>query len=85
MNDAADVGLIDAHPEGDGGRDDGRLARHEGLLTGRPGFVAKPGVVGGGGKIVAFEKCRERFRGLLAGSVDDGGWNRGTGVALQPL
>jgi len=31
--DGADVGLVDAHSEGDGGADDGGFSLHEGFLN----------------------------------------------------
>ena len=39
MNDAPDVGLVDAHAEGDGGGDDGGFPGHEGFLTCSPGLI----------------------------------------------
>ena len=73
VDDAADVGLVDAHAKRDGGGDDGRFARHEGLLAGGAGFIAEPGVVGPGGNVVALEEGGQGLGGFLLGPVDDGG------------
>ncbi len=73
MDDAPDIGLIDAHSEGDGGGDDGRLPRHEGFLAGGAGGVAEASVVGTGGEPLALEEGGETLGGFLPGAVNDGG------------
>ena len=49
MDDGADVGLVDAHAEGDGGDDDFELAGEEVALDALAGGGVEAGVVGGGG------------------------------------
>lgn len=73
MVDRANVGFVDAHPEGDGGANHGDRAGHEGVLDFRARFGAKSGVVGSGEDVVFFEEGSERFRAVLEGGVDDGG------------
>ena len=73
VNDAADVGFVDAHAEGDGGGDDGRHTGHECFLARLPGFGAKAGVVGAGGEAFTFEERGEGLGCFLSGAVDDGG------------
>ena len=46
MDYEADVGLVYAHAEGDGGDDDRRVAAEEALLGLAPNVILQPGVVG---------------------------------------
>ncbi len=48
VDDGADVGLVDAHAEGDGGDDDFEFAGEEGGLDAVAGAGVEAGVVGGG-------------------------------------
>ena len=71
VDDGADVGLVDAHAEGDGGDDDFELAGEEVALDALAGGGVEAGVVGGGE--LRAEVRGELFGGLARGSVDDGG------------
>jgi hypothetical protein len=51
VDDGADVGLVDAHAEGDGGDDDFELAGLEGVLDALADARFEAGVVGGGGEV----------------------------------
>ena len=72
MDDGADVGLVDAHAEGDGGDDDFELAGLEGALDALADGGFEAGVIGGGWE-VPMEFGGEFFGGLARGGVDDGG------------
>jgi hypothetical protein len=72
VDDGADVGLVDAHTEGDGGDDDFDGALEELLLDALAGGGVESGMIGGGGEAVV------ELKGELIGSfarrgVDDGG------------
>ena len=70
VEDGADVGLVDAHAEGDGGDDDLELAGLEVALDALADAGLEAGVVGGG---AASEHGGELLGGLARGGVDDGG------------
>ncbi len=76
-----DVGLVDAHAEGDGGDDAGRMAFHEVALDALAGLGVEPGVVGGGNETRLAQVGGQTLGGLLQGDVDDGGLGR---FAAQP-
>ena len=73
VDDGADVGLVDAHAEGDGGDDDLELAGLEVALDALADAGLEAGVVGGGGEVaVQFggkffggsrARARRRWRG----------------------
>ena len=72
MDYGADVGLVDAHAEGDGGDDYVQLAGEEGALDAVAGRGVEAGVVGGGREMLV-QLGGELF-GVFAGRrVDDGG------------
>ena len=70
VDDRANVGLVDAHAEGDGGDDDFKLAGLEGGLDPLADGGLEAGVVGGGGE-VAVKFGGEFFGGFARGGVDD--------------
>ena len=70
VDDGADIGLVDAHAEGDGRDDDFELAREEVALDAFARGGVETGVVGGGR---SAEGGGEVFGGLARGGVDDGG------------
>ncbi len=70
VDDGADVGLVDAHAEGDGGDDDIELAREEVALDAFADAGFEAGVIGGG---ASSKHGGQFFGGLAAGRVDDGG------------
>jgi hypothetical protein len=71
VQDPADIGLVDAHPEGDGGRHDARRAVEEGghrlvaRVLGDAGVVEDDVVAGGG------ERVARGFGIRVGGRVDD--------------
>ena len=52
MDDEADVGLVDAHAEGDGGADHPHFVAQEKFLVLRPLAGGQPGVIRAGGNVV---------------------------------
>lgn len=80
-----DVGLVDAHAEGDGGADDGDFTGHEGVLDLGADLGTESGMVGSGGEIVAFQKRGKRLSSVLESRVDDGGLNGGILKAFEEV
>jgi len=70
VEDGADVGLVDAHAEGDSGDDDVQFSSLEVALDTLADAGLEAGVVGGG---AASEHGGEVLGGLARGGVDDGG------------
>ena len=70
VDDGADVGLVDAHAEGDGGYDYFEFADEEVALDSLAGGGVEAGVVGGG---FGAEGGGQLFGGFAGGGVDDGG------------
>jgi hypothetical protein len=71
VEDGADVGLVDAHAEGDGGDNNFELAGLKGALDMLADGGFEAGVVGGGGEVAA-EFGGEFFGSFARGSVDAG-------------
>jgi hypothetical protein len=71
VDDPADVGLVDAHAEGDGGADDAGVVAEKLFLVGGAFLGGEAGVVGTGGKAAAGEGLGHAFGGGAAGAVDD--------------
>ena len=72
MDKQADIGLVDAHAESDGRRDDRDVVANEPLLRCAPHAVVKPGVVWLGVEAVGAQ-ARSQVFGLSARSaIDDG-------------
>ena len=69
--DAADVGLVDAHAEGDRGDDRVDAAGHEGILRCMPRVVRQAGMVGAGLEATLLEVLRHLLGRLLERHVDD--------------
>ena len=67
----ADVGLVDAHAEGDRGADDLHLVAQEKLLVFGAFLVAEPGVVGPGGEAAVGERLGHALGGGARGAIDD--------------
>ena len=82
VEDGANVGLVDAHAEGDGGYDDVELAGLELALDALTGGCFEAGVVGGSGEQLV--ELEGEVVGCLAGwGVDDGGARCGNGQELR--
>ena len=80
--DRTDVGLVDAHAEGDGRHHHGVVAGHEAVLHGLAGLRFHAGVVGFG-RIPGFgQSGGDRLGGFLQGNVDNG---RALGAGTQAL
>ena len=73
VDDPADVGLIDAHAEGDGSADDSDFIAEEEVLVSGPDVGIESGVVGAGGYAGGFEAVGERFGTGAGSAVDDAG------------
>ena len=71
MNDPADVGLVDAHAEGDGRADDAGLVPEEKILVAGPLGGIEAGVVGPRTEAAAGERLGDALGGGAAGAVDD--------------
>ena len=81
VNDRTDVGLVDAHPEGIGGRDDAAVVVHEGRLNARPFGAGQPGVVRLGANAPAAAR-RPASRALATwSSMSD---TRGVTTSVRP-
>ena len=78
MNDGADVGLVDAHAEGDGGDNHFKLAGLEGALHALASFCVKACMICGGGHQLR-QLFGKAFRLLARCGVDDG-W---TAIAMS--
>ena len=72
VDDGADIGLVDAHAEGDGGDDHLQFAGEEGGLHLLAALGVEAGVIGGGGEIV-LQVGGEAVGFVAGGRVDDGG------------
>ena len=86
----ADIGLVDAHAEGDGGDDAGQASAHEVRLQSLAGLTVEPGVVGGDLEPGGLEVGRQAFGALLQGDVDNGAavaesWRQPTGQMASPV
>ena len=68
-----DVGLVDAHPEGDRGRHDLDLVENERFLDPLPLLRRQPGVVGVRGDAALPQVGGHLLRALARGAVDDPG------------
>ena len=69
----ADVGLVNAHSESNGGGDHGNRAVNKAFLGAAAGIGVQAGVVGDGGVAPGGQIFRQ-FLGILAGeAIDDGG------------
>ncbi|MCY1434370.1 hypothetical protein D9M71_504290 [compost metagenome] len=82
MHHLADIALVDAHAEGDGGDHDVGLPVHEPALQGIPRFMGHAGVVGTGGDAALGQAQGDLFGGLLQGHIDD---CRLPGTRRQPV
>ncbi len=71
VGDEADVGLVYAHAEGNGGDDDAGAVEHEALLHRAALVAVQPGVVILGLDPLAVEQQGELLAVLAAGGVDD--------------
>ena len=71
VDDPADVGLVDAHAEGDRGADDARVVAEKCLLVARALGGVEAGVVGLGGETAARERFGHALRGCAARAIDD--------------
>src|SRR6185437_15160982 len=81
VDDGADVGLVDAHAEGDGGDDDLELAGEEVALDAVTCGGVETSVVRGGAELLV-EARSKLFGGLARGSVDDRGARCGVAEEL---
>ena len=77
VDDEADVGLVDAHAEGDGGADDADFVAEEEVLVTDAEVGVEAGVVGAGGDAGGVEAVGDGFGGGAGGAVDDAGARRG--------
>ena len=73
MDDEPDVGLVDAHAEGDGGDDHLDVLHQEAVLVLRAGFRVQAGVVGEGLDAVDGQQLGQFLHLLAAQAVDDAG------------
>ena len=80
--DGADVGLVDAHAEGDGRDNDGVVGLREPLLDGRTLLVLHAGVVVPGGEFRLRQPGGDLFGGLAERGVDDGRAGRAPAEAV---
>ena len=71
MDDETDVGLVDPHAEGIGGRDDAERAVRELLLRLQLGFRLQPGMVVAGGVALLLQELRHPFGRASGRAVDD--------------
>ena len=71
VDDEAHVGLIDAHPKGDGGDDDGGVVADEGFLASRAIIGLHAGVVGARADTVVVEQRGSGLDTFAGGAVDD--------------
>ena len=71
MHHVADIGLVDAHAEGDGGDNAVQLPAHELLLDSLPLLMGQAGVIGRGRNFVPTQVLGDLLGGLLQGDVDD--------------
>src|SRR5690606_28958608 len=67
----ADVTLVDAHAEGDGGDDALQLADHETTLDGLAHLMGHAGVIGADGHALPLQTLGDLLGGLLLGDIDD--------------
>ena len=72
VEDAADVRLINAHAERDGGHDEVALAGHEEVLRFRAQLVRQAGVIGARIQSGALEMRRHALGGFLERHIDNG-------------
>ena len=79
MNDGADISLVDAHAEGDGGYHHLDLAGLKCGLHALAGGCIEPGVIGRGVNRILRERLGERLRLFAGRGIDDGGTARGVG------
>ena len=73
VDDVADVRLVDAHAEGDGGADDLRLVPQEGVLIPRTLVGIEAGMIGDGGKSLRPQRGGEGFSAFAGLAVNDPG------------
>ena len=83
MVDVANVGLVDAHPEGDRRDDDAAIGRHPAILDGAALLALHARVIGLGRVPAAAEQLGDALGGLLQRDVDDGRPRRARGEARQ--
>ncbi|MNQ75308.1 hypothetical protein D3C85_900950 [compost metagenome] len=82
MHHVADIALVDAHAEGDGGDDAVDLPGHEAALDRLARLMGHAGVIGAGGDAALAQAFGDLLGGLLLGDVDDA---RLPGLGPQPL
>ena len=73
MGDEADVGLVDAHAESDGGHHHDALLAQEAVLVAAAHIGVEPGVVGQRTDAFVVEPGRRLLHPLAALAVDDAG------------
>src|ERR1019366_2965953 len=71
VDDPADVGLVDAHAEGDRGANDAGVVAQKAFLVAIALVAGEAGVVGAGGEAAADQRFGQTLRGGAARAVDD--------------